>query len=149
MQRGISAEQVSSIWALFNRIYFLRHRSSEITWHTEWLNGSDTNTESGLVDVRQRRKGDGIEAVLFTPRTQRTFAHVSAVLDELGMTIMDARIVPLENGYSIDTFVFMEQDERIDFDESRMSKIRRSLTQLLTTGDSDITQVTRTITGRQ
>ena len=59
------------------------------------------------------------------------------------MTIMDARIVPLENGYSIDTYVFMEQDERIDIDESRMSRIRHSLTQVLAASDDNIKKVTR------
>ena len=92
-----------------------------------------------------RENGDGVEAALFTPSYKRTFAHATAVLDELGMTIMDARVVPLENGYSIDSFVFMELDDRVEIDESRMQKIRRSLTRVLTGFDDNVARVTRSL----
>jgi [protein-PII] uridylyltransferase len=141
-QNGVSAERIDEVWELMNANYFLRHRESEIAWHTEWLADSDTSSEVGLVDVRRRENGDGVEAVLYTPRTKRTFAHATAVLDELGMTIMDARIVPLEHDYSLDTFVFMELDDRVEIDESRMNKIRRSLTRVLTAYDDNVAKVT-------
>ena len=128
---------------MLNDTYFLRHRSDEIVWHTEWLADSDTDSEVGLVEVRRHEKGDSVEAVIYTPRTQRTFAHATAILDELGMTIVDARIVQIENGYSLDTFIFMELDKRIEIDESRMNKIRRSLTRVLTASDDSVVAVTR------
>ncbi len=140
---GISGERIDEAWRLLNDNYFLRHRTDEIVWHTEWLADSDTDSEVGLVDVRRQVNGDSVEAVLYTPKTLQTFAHAAAVLDELGMTIMDARIVPIENGYSLDTFIFMELDKRMDIDKSRMNKIRRSLTRVLTSGDDSVAKVTR------
>ncbi|MDH3616919.1 MAG: [protein-PII] uridylyltransferase, partial [Gammaproteobacteria bacterium] len=142
---GLSNKRIDEVWQLMNANYFLRHRSNEIAWHTEWLADSDTGSEVGLLDVRRRENGDGVEAALYTPRAKRTFAHATAVLDELGMTIMDARIVPLEKGYSIDSFVFMELDDRVELDESRMNKIRRSLTRVLTAYDDNEVIVTRTV----
>ena len=65
------------------------------------------------------------------------------MLDELGMNIVDARILPLENGYSIDSFVFMELDKRIEIDEARLSKIHRSLTRVFTADDEKVAAVTR------
>ena len=137
---------VEVVWQLFDDNYFLRYRSSEVAWHTEWLADSATRSPIGSVDVRQRRTGDGVEAVLLTNQRNRTFAHVTAMLDELGMTIMDARIVPLANSRSIDTYVFMESDERVDIDEHRINKIRRSLTRILLLGDEETIAVTRSIT---
>ena len=143
---GLTDERIDEVWQLMNPNYFLRHRSSEIAWHTEWLADSDCASEVGLVDVRRRENGDGVEAALYTPSAKRTFAHATAVLDELGMTIMDSRIVPLEKGYSIDSFVFMELDDRVEIDPSRMKKIRRSLTRVLTAYEDDsVTEVTRTL----
>ena len=84
---------------------------------------------------RRRCRGRALHAA-----NKRTFAHATAVLDELGMTIVDARIVPLDNGYSIDSFVFMELDKRIEIDESRLNKIRRSLTRVLTADDEKVTK---------
>ena len=145
LERGIPGDSIDAVWALFNENYFLRHRVHEITWHTEWLTDSDPGSEIGLVDVRRRKTGDGIEAVLFTPREKRTFAHGTAVLDELGMTIVDARIVSLDNDYSIVTLVFMEQDPRVESDERRINKIRRALTRILTAPSDKVLNVTRTV----
>ena len=144
----ISAESVDAIWTMLDDSYFLRHRPEEIVWHTEWLSDSDTESEVGLVDVRLRSGGDGIEAVLYTPRSQRTFAHATAVLDELGMNIVDARIVPIINGYSIDTYIFMELDKRMEIDKSRLNKIRQSLTRTLTAKDDDAVSITRSVPRR-
>ncbi len=143
--RGISDERIDAVWALLNENYFLKHRVKEITWHTEWLTDSDPGSEIGLVDVRRRKTGDGIEAVLYTPRERRTFAHATAVLDEIGMTIVDARIVPVENDHSIVTLVFMEQDARVDSDEARINKVRRALTRILTATSDKVLSVTRTL----
>jgi [protein-PII] uridylyltransferase len=142
-EAGVSDERIEAVWNLFNESYFLRHRPDEVAWHTEWLADSDTESEVGLLDVRLQKKGDGIEAVLYTPRTHPTFAHATAVLDELGMTIVDARIMPIENGYSLDTFIFMELDKRMEIDEARLNKIRRSLTRVLTASEENIASVTR------
>ncbi len=142
---GLADKRIDEVWHLMNSNYFLRHRPNEIAWHTEWLADSDCNSEVGLVEVRRRKNGDGVEAVLYTPNAKRTFAHATAVLDELGMTIMDARIVPLEKGYSIDSFVFMELDNRVEIDDARIAKIRRSLTRVLTAFDDNEVTVTRTL----
>jgi len=143
---GVSKKSVAEVWQQFDDNYFLRYRSSEIAWHAEWLADSDIDRDIGLVDVRRRRSGDGVEAVLYTRQTKRTFAHVTAVLDELGMTIVDARIVPLDNGNSIDTYIFMESDKRVDIDEQRINKIRQALTRILTADDEKVATVTRTVT---
>jgi [protein-PII] uridylyltransferase len=140
---AVAETKIRGIWSLLTDDYFLRHRSEEIAWHTEVLADSDVDSEHGFLDVRQQPDADGIEAVLYTPRKMRTFAHVTAVLDELGMTIVDARIVPIANGYSLDTYIFMEYDKRVHVDESRMSKIRRTLTRVLTAPDEHAAPVTR------
>jgi [protein-PII] uridylyltransferase len=145
VDRGIVNERIDEVWALLNDNYFIKHRVKEITWHTEWLAESDTESSIGLVDVRRRKTGDGIEAVLYTPREKRTFAHATAVLDELGMTIIDARIVPLDNRRSIVTLVFMELDNRVESDEARINKVRRSLTRILTAPSDKVLSVTRTL----
>ncbi len=142
-QASVPDEKINEIWSLLTEDYFLRHRSEEIAWHTEVLADSDTGSENGFVDVRKQPDGDGMQAVFYTPKEKRTFAHGTAVLGELGMTIVDARIVPLVNGYSLDTYIFMELDKRVDVDESRMSKIRRTLTRVLTAPDERAAAVTR------
>ena len=140
---GTAEAAVDRVWELFTEDYFLRFRSEEIAWHTEILADSDTESEYGLLDVRKQAAGDGIEAVLYTPRLKRTFAHATALLDELGMTIVDARIVPIANDFSLDSYIFMELDQRNEIDDARLNKIRRTLTRVLTTDETRALEVTR------
>ncbi|HNP37787.1 MAG TPA: [protein-PII] uridylyltransferase [Woeseiaceae bacterium] len=142
---GLSDEQIDSVWILLDEDYFIRHKSNEIVWHTEWLADSDTKSAIGLVDARKKPGGDGIEAILYTPRWHHTFAHATGVVDELGMTIVDARIVPLQNDYSLDTYIFMELDKRIEIDDARINKVRRMLTRILTASEKNVATVTRAI----
>ena len=144
-EAGMSRERVDEIWRLFDEDYFLRHKPSEIEWHTAWLADANSEAGTGRVNVRRQVDGEGVEAVLYTPRTHRTFAHATAVVDELRMTIVDARIVPLENGYSLDTFIFMELDKRNEIDASRLQKIRNALQRVLGATDDEIVRVTRAI----
>jgi [protein-PII] uridylyltransferase len=136
-------DAVDAVWKLFTEEYFLRYRSEEIAWHTEILADSDTESAHGLIDVRKQADGDGVEAVLYTPRGKSTFAHATAMLDELGMTIVDARIVPIANNFSLHTYIFMELDHRTVIDEARLNKIRRTLTRILTTDETHAVKVTR------
>lgn len=142
------AAVIFRVWQLFTEDYFLRYKSSEIAWHTKLLADSDTEPDFGLLDVRVQTDGDGIEAVLYTPRIKQTFAHATALLDELGMTIVDVRIVPLANSFSLDTYIFMELDQRTEVDEARVSRIRRALARILTSSDDNAGTVTRPA-GRQ
>ncbi len=142
-ESGISSSVVDGVWKLFTEEYFLRYRSSEIAWHTKLLADSDTESEFGSLDVRVQADGDGIEAALYAPRGRRTFAHATALLDELGMTIVDVRIVPLANDFSLDTYIFMELDRRTHVDAARLAKIRRALTRVLASGNDDSATVTR------
>ena len=143
--RNLDDEKIDTVWATLDEDYFIRHKSDEIVWHTEWLAGSDTSAGNGLIDVRKKPGGDGIEAVLYTPRTHHTFAHATAVVDELGMTIVDARIVPLQNDYSLDSYICMELDKRIEIDKARIGKVRRMLTRILTAAEHDVAKVTRAV----
>lgn len=140
---GIRESAVGRVWRLFPDDYFLRYRSEEIAWHTRLLEAAGGSDCESLLDVRRQAGGDGMEAVLYAPSTVRTFAHATAVLDDLGMTIVDARVVPLSNGLSLDTFVFMELDHRIEIDDLRLDKIRRALSSVVRGPSGRVAKVTR------
>ena len=142
-ESGTSSKVIDRVWKLYPEEYFLRYKSNEIVWHTRLLADADTESDYGSLDVRAQADGDGVEAVLYAPRGKRTFAHATALLDELGMTIVDVRIVPLANDFSLDTYVFMELDRRTHVDAARISKIRRALTRVLASSDDDSATVTR------
>jgi len=140
---GIDDREIEELWSLMTEDYFLRYRGSEIAWHTRVLSGEPLSREPGLVALRRQPQGDGMEALLYTPRHKHTFAQTTSRLAELGMTIVDARIVPLTNGFSLDTFVFLELDPRNEIDDSRVARVHRVLEHVLETDDDRAAPVTR------
>jgi len=142
-ESSLSAQDIDHIWQLFTDDYFLRYRSREICWHTAFLIDQEIDSTAGLVDTQLQSNGDGIEAVLYSPQTKRSFAMTTAVLAELGMTIADVRIVPLSNGYSLDTYIFMALDQRIEIDAARLSRIHRALEDIFSSEKDDQAIVTR------
>ncbi|MDG2375419.1 MAG: [protein-PII] uridylyltransferase [Woeseiaceae bacterium] len=142
-ETDLGTTDIDRAWALFPEDYFLRYRPGEIAWHTTVLAEANLDSDCGLLDVRRQPNGDGIEAMLYTQRERRSFALVTAWLAELGMTIVDVRIVPLRNGFSLDTYVFMELDHRTEIDDARMQRIRRVLSGVLAADDDAAARVTR------
>jgi [protein-PII] uridylyltransferase len=59
------------------------------------------------------------------------------------MTIVDVRIVPLANGFSLDTYVFMGLDNRIEVDDALLNQITLDLEKVVGKRGQPATQVTR------
>jgi [protein-PII] uridylyltransferase len=81
--------------------------------------------------------------MVYSPEEIRSFVRATAVLDELGLTIVDARIVPLTEVQSLDTYCVMESDGSPILDKRRLDEIRNRLLKALTSGSDDSLKVTR------
>jgi [protein-PII] uridylyltransferase len=141
MQAGLARESYRSIWAGFTEEYFLRHRPEEIAWHTRVL------AESGspgviTVDVNDVVAPGLTSVAVYSPEETRSFAKATAVLDELGLTIVDARIVPLAKS-SLDTYCVLESDGSTITERRRLDEIRHRLLKALTSGNDHALRVTR------
>ena len=73
--------------------------------------------------------------MVYAPKRMRSFVRITAALDELGLTIVDARIVPMSGRQTLDTYCVLESDgSRID-ENGRLQEIRRRLPKALTASD--------------
>ena len=140
---GFDPATVQRVWALLTEDYFLRYRPETIAWHTRQLARFDPQQQKSLVDVHDDPTSGGTEIFLYTPQEQRTFALATGVLDELGFTIADARILPLDNGYSLSTYVVLEQTGERITDAARHDQIRRHMERALARSDGTLARVTR------
>jgi len=141
--QGLDPSSIDRVWATLTEDYFLRCRPETIAWHTQLLARFDPERQRTLVDVHDEPNSAGTEIFLYTPQEQHTFALATGVLDELGCTIADARIIQLDNGYSLSTYVVLEQSgDRIN-DPSRHEQIRRHTERALARTDGMPAPVTR------
>ena len=134
--------RIRKAWAPMTDEYFLRHTPAEIAWHTEKLIGHD-HADGPLISVRQESDRGGTAVMVYTETARRTFAHVTAMLDQLGLTIVDARITPTADGHSLDTYHVLESDGTLIDDLDRAQQIDRALTKVLLKDDGSTLTVTR------
>lgn len=128
---GLDAEQADALWTSLGDEYFLRCRPEEVVWHTTLLCDPRRDPRGVLVGVQEEARTGGSGVMLYARRERDTFAAATAVLDELGLTIADARIIPLANGYSLSTYIVLEQTGEQVSDAARREQIRRRLLQRL------------------
>jgi [protein-PII] uridylyltransferase len=139
---GVKTEQWQKIWESFTEEYYVRHRPEEIAWHTRIL-ASEPTPQALLVDV-SNSIAEGLTVVMvYTKRDLRTFVRTTAALDGLGLTIVDARILPLGGDHNLDTYCVLETDGTQVAERHRLEEVRYRLLEALTNHDPRALKVTR------
>ncbi|KAF0807234.1 PII uridylyl-transferase [Alcanivorax sp. S71-1-4] len=133
-QRQIPVENIEKLWSGIGDEYFLRENARDIAWHTEAMLTRD-NPDEPLVLVRESSGGQyegGTQIFVYTPDTENLFAATVNALDQLNLTIMDARIITSADSFSLDTYIVLdEHGTPIGNDYPRLQAIRETLTQAL------------------
>jgi [protein-PII] uridylyltransferase len=140
---GFPETRVSDVWQRFTEAYFMRHTPEEIAWHTRLLAERDDNDPGSLVSVQQQSGRGGTAITTYTPQTQHSFARTTGLLDQLGLTIVDARITPTADGFSLDVYHVLEDTGAEISDHVRTRDIEQHLSHALAKSDDAPTTVTR------
>ena len=118
-------------WAHFTDDYFLRHTPREIAWHTRLLAGRPAGAEAPVVAVQAESERGTTSITTLAPHRKHGFARTTAVLDQLGLNIVDARITPTLDGDSIDLYHVLEEDGTPIADADRHEEIEYALRRAL------------------
>jgi [protein-PII] uridylyltransferase len=141
----ITAPEINRAWQRLTSAYFLRHTPEEVAWHTQLLADREPGSEDPLVAV-QASSARGTTAILaFAPHRYNSFATTTAVLDQLGLNIVDARITPTGDGFSLDLYHVLEEDGAPISDTERIGEIERALWRALQHPDEAPVTVTRRV----
>jgi [protein-PII] uridylyltransferase len=141
--KGVRRRRIQQAWDTLGDDYFLRHTPDEIAWHTSQLVRRKKSVDEPLVAVKQESARGGTAVLVFTEFGQRTFATVTAMLDELGLTVLDARITPTSDGHSLDTYLVHESDGTPISDPHRISEIEAALARAVRVRGTPPVRVTR------
>ncbi|MEL6366496.1 MAG: [protein-PII] uridylyltransferase [Pseudomonadota bacterium] len=138
----VAPEAIDSFFAVVDKDYFLRYSAEEIAWHTSAL--SANGTSSPMMSMVANQRENTLAIMLYTPQIQHTFAGVTARLDELGLSVLDARIEQLQNGFSLDTYIVTNSMGN-ELDATLISDIERRLTPIVNSEEEDILRVQRAL----
>ena len=123
----VPAEQVSRVWSQWTEAYFLRYTPEEIAWQTALLADRHPHDDAPLVAIRQLTDRGGTAVLTYAPRRLQSFARTTAVLDQMGLNVVDARLITSANGFSLETYVVLEDNGAVIADASRIREIEQGL----------------------
>ncbi|MGH8494510.1 MAG: [protein-PII] uridylyltransferase [Gammaproteobacteria bacterium] len=138
-QRGVAHEGQLAVWESLTDDYFLQHTAGEIAWHTALLSARLEAQAEGaapddpIVAVGTQPGRGGTPVFLHAAYHLHAFARTTAAIDELGLTIVDARVSRSAPGYTLDTYYVLEQGG-MPADESRRSEIEQAVWRALAAG---------------
>jgi [protein-PII] uridylyltransferase len=140
---GISDEDISRVWARFSTPYFLQYTPEEVAWHTRLLVERQPGPGDTLVAIEPRSVRGTTAVLAFVPEGIQGFARTTAVLDQLGLNIVDARISPTDDGFSLGLYHILEDDGAPITDRDRQSEIEFSVLRALQRADATMPVVSR------
>jgi [protein-PII] uridylyltransferase len=126
IERGVREQDIASVWTRFTAGYFLQHSPEEVAWHTHLL-ADRADSDEPLVALDARSVRGTTAALIFTRPRRHGFARTTAALDQLGLNIVDARITPTGDGFSLDLYHLLEDDGAPITDSDRLQEIERAL----------------------
>jgi [protein-PII] uridylyltransferase len=140
---GVPAEQIAQVWSQWTDAYFLRYTPEEIAWQTTLLADRDVDDDAPLVAIRQLADRGGTAVLTYTPQRVHSFARTTAVLDQMGLNVMDARLISSANGFSLETYVVLEDSGTVIADAVRTKEIELGLWRALQQSEDTALIVTR------
>ncbi|MCW8826970.1 MAG: [protein-PII] uridylyltransferase, partial [Gammaproteobacteria bacterium] len=126
--------------------YFWRYNAKDVEWHTQQIINNSSN--SSLVTIRQNNERGGTELFIYTPVQNSLFTQVTATLAQLGLSIVDAKIMQSKEGMTLDTYVILDQDGEQINDPYQTSRIEERLKEMLA-GDYQPPEIIRGTQQRQ
>ncbi|WP_372612646.1 [protein-PII] uridylyltransferase [Halomonas sp.] len=142
---GADMARVDRLWESLGEDYFLQYAPSEIVWQTLGiLDHGDSNLPLILISAPADGMAEGgTKVFIHTRSVDDLFAATSAAMEQLGLSIHDARIATSSNDWTLNTFIVLDDHGQAIRDPERIEAIRRHLVEELDDPDDYPQIVTR------
>ncbi|MBN2700203.1 MAG: [protein-PII] uridylyltransferase, partial [Methylothermaceae bacterium] len=122
LRLGMNESGVERVWRHFSGSYFLRCQPEECAWQT--LAIAETPDEDlPLVLLRPKTQHGSAEVFVYMHDRDGIFAQTAALLDQLELTVLAARLEITGDGYVINSFLVLEGDGQPIRDLAREQQI--------------------------
>ncbi|PWV79877.1 [protein-PII] uridylyltransferase [Halomonas sp. A11-A] len=142
---GADMASVERLWESLGEEYFLQYAPSEIAWQTQGIlahGGSPLPLILISAPAEDMPEG-GTKVFIHTRSVDDLFAATAAALDQLGLSIHDARIATSSNDWTLNTFIVLDDQGQAIRDPARLEEIRAHLVEELDDPDDYPEIVTR------
>jgi len=123
---GLTESQVNRFWQDLDGEYFLPYDAESLAWHAQVIAGAHA-TDLPIVATRYTPDLGGSEFLIYTPDRDDLFVVMTAGFDRLNLSIMDARIHTLHNGFALDTFVVLDHSGQPVSDPNALAQLQKAM----------------------
>jgi len=142
---GVTREACKALWIKFNLDYFLHNSPDEIVWQTRTLLGASEDALP-LVAIRPLTHRGGTEIFIYTWDQEHLFARTTALLDRLGLSVMDARIMTTDDNMALNAYYVLGMAASSPIhDEEHVAQIQQALMEELSERETPGLQVNRPV----
>lgn len=124
---------VNRIWDELGDDYFLRENAPDIAWHTQAILRHPH--DAGPLVLIKKSTSEQFEGAtqifIYTRDMPNLFAASVAAMDQLHLTVLDARIITARTHFSLDTYIVLDENNLPIHDDGRLGLIRDTLVQTL------------------
>ena len=121
---GLADPAIDEVWnKTLNDEYFSRYVPEEIAWHTIALSSAQPE-DLPLVLLRPTSLRGSAEVFVYAKNQDFIFAHSTAVMDQLNLNVVDARIITTSaDGFTLNSYHVLEQSGEPISDHLRQVQI--------------------------
>ncbi|MGD8742440.1 MAG: [protein-PII] uridylyltransferase [Granulosicoccaceae bacterium] len=135
-------QQIEKYWREMSDDYFLRYTPDEIVWQMQSI--CSANRSLPIVEAREAPARGGSEIFIHSHMVDGQFAMITSVIDQLGLNIVDARIIRSKNGLTYDSYIVLDQDgEPIHYADDLKRVVEAIRQRMETLGEIEPVEVTR------
>jgi [protein-PII] uridylyltransferase len=130
---GVNADQIDPLWDSLGEDYFLQYAPSEIVWQTQGiLAHHDPHLPLVMISAPTDDMAEGgTQVFIHTRSVDDLFAATAAAMEQLGLSIHDARIATSRNDWTLNTFIVLDNQHQAIRDADRIEEMRRHLVEEL------------------
>ena len=123
---GLPEKAVARFWQDLDEEYFLPYDVDSLAWHAQVLAEAPA-TDLPIVATRYTPEIGGSEFLIYSPDRDDLFVVMTAGFDRLNLSIMDARIHTLRNGFALDTFVVLDHNGQPVSDARALTQLQTAM----------------------
>lgn len=134
---GVVDQQIDPVWESLGEDYFLQYAPSEIAWQTQGiLTHHQTPEQARLPLILISAPADGTveggtKVFIHTRSVDDLFAATAAAMEQLDLSIHDARIATSRDDWTLNTFIVLDAQGQPITDPVLIERTRRHLTEEL------------------
>ncbi len=129
-QKGYAETEISQVWSLLDDDYFLQDSTTEIAWQTTALIQHGESNEPLILirDIGLGGKKGATQIMIALRSDTNAFAATTAVLEQLNLNVVDARISASSDSFSLSSFIVLDENNKpFAKDEDRKARVQQRL----------------------